>query len=306
MASKTLRIEFVGTSLKRLSRHLLILFIAFLAVLLPGCAQFLLRTATPSLIPNITASFFEECDPELAKVAIPSNLKLLEGLLKNDPQNREILVSLAMGFAGYSLLFVEAEDPKRASLFYLRARSYGFQALGEKGRVLANPELSRDELQSRLKALSDAEYRALFWSTLSWNAWISLNLDQPRALSEIALAEACLNKLFEMDSSYLHGLPHILMGVLFSARPPLLGGNPDKARAHFEEAVKENSGKFFLTQVYYARYYAVRVQDKALFERLLQGVMSNDPADLKDVCLINRVMQQQAQRLIEQSEDLFI
>jgi len=291
---------------KMMRRSVVMFLLALAPAFLWGCTQLILRTAAPALIPNITASFFEECDPDLARIAIPSNLKLMEGLLKKDPQNREILVSLATGFAGYSLLFVEPEDPERASQFYLRARAYGFQALGGKGRVLEDFAVSQEEIQVMLKTLSQEDFPALFWATLSWNAWISLNLDQPGALSQTAAAEACLNKLLEMDPYYFYGLPHLLMGVLLSARPPLLGGDPGRAAAHFESALKQSDGKFFLTQIYFARYYAVRVQDRALFESLLQGVMANDPAELRDVCLINRVMQQRAKDLIRQLEDLFI
>jgi hypothetical protein len=284
----------------------IILLLVFIHALMAGCTQFVLRAAAPSLLPGMTASFFEECDPDLARHAMPSNLKLLEGLLKKDPQNREILVSLAMGFAGYTLLFVESDHPERASHLYLRARAYGFQALGDKGRVLADSATSLETLQGTLKTLSKSDYPALFWATLSWNAWISLNLDQPRALSQAAFAEACLNRLLEMDPLYFHGLPHILAGALFSARPPLLGGDPSRAGTHFEAALEENRGRFFLTQVYFARYYAVRVQDKALFERLLEAVKTDDPENLKDACLINRVMQHRAEQLLQQIEDLFI
>ena len=289
-----------------MTRRSVILFIALAPALLSGCTQFILRTATPSLLPGITASFLEECDPMLARDAIPSNLKLLEGLLKRDPRNREILVSLATGFAGYSLLFVETEDPNRASLLYLRARAYGFQALGEKGRVIADPRLSQQELLAALDILSESDYRPLFWAALSWNAWINLNLDQPTALAQMAAAEACLDKALETDPHYMHGLPLILKGVLLAARPSMLGGDPGKAAAHFEAALKENRGKFFLTQVYFARYYAVRVQDEALFEHLLNEVVAGNPAVLQDACLINRVMKQRATELMEQREDLFI
>ncbi|MBN2034983.1 MAG: hypothetical protein JW836_17085 [Deltaproteobacteria bacterium] len=284
----------------------IIFCIAFAGALASACTQLILRTVAPSFIRDITASFLEECDPDLARNAIPSNLKLMEGLLKKDPQNREILVSLATGFAGYSLLFVETEDPVRASHLYLRSMAYGFEALGDKGRVLADPAISREDLQATLKTLSEADFRALLWTTLSWNAWISLNLDQPSALSQMAAAEACLARLLEINPFYLHGLPQILTGALLAARPPMLGGNISKAEEHFERALNENGGKFFLTQVYFARYYAVRVQDRHLFERLLQDVLSNEPADLKDVCLINRMMQQRAAYLMQHLEDFFI
>ena len=282
----------------------IILFLALGLAFFSACTQVVIRTAAPSLIPNFTASIFEECDAELARNAIPSSLKLMEGLLRNDPQNKEILLSLSMGFAGYSLLFVEPEDPERASQLYLRARAYGLEALGEKGERLLG--VSREKLQAALKTISKDDYQALFWATLSWNAWISVNLDQPKALSEMAAAEACLKRLLEMNPNYLHGLPNVLMGVSLSARPPLLGGNPGQALSHFEAAMQSGEGKFFLTQVFFARYYAVRVQDKALFDKLLEGVTHGDPGALKDVCLINQVMQERARALMKQRDDLFL
>jgi tetratricopeptide (TPR) repeat protein len=270
-----------------------------------GCTQLIVRSAAPSLIPGFTASIFEECDPHLAKSAIPSSLKLMEGLLRSDPHNQEILHSLSMGFAGYSLLFVEMEDPERASQLYLRSRAYGLQALGKKAEGLTDPELSREKLQAVLQTIPGSDYQAFFWTTLSWNAWIRLNLDQPKALSQLPAAEACLRKLLEWNPRYMYGLPHVLMGVSLSARPPLLGGNPRQALAHFESALQESRGEFFLTPVFYARYYAVRVQDRVLFDRLLKGVTDGDPRSLKDVCLINRVMQQRAGDLRNQRDDLF-
>jgi tetratricopeptide (TPR) repeat protein len=273
---------------------------------LSGCTQLVIRTAAPSLVPNFTASIFEECDPDLAKNAIPGTLKLMEGLLRSDPRNREILVSLSMGFAGYSLLFVETESPEKASELYLRARAYGLQALGKNGTRLMGPGPTREELNAALKTVSESDYQSLFWMTLSWNAWIALNLDKPEALSQMAAADACLKRLLEMDPLYLYGLPHVLMGVSLSARPPLLGGNPREALAHFEAALRIGGGKFFLTQVFFARYYAVRVQDKDLFDRLLREVTTGNPRELKDVCLINRVMQQRADDLKKKRDDFFI
>jgi hypothetical protein len=70
--------------------------------------------------------------------------------------------------------------------------------------------------------------------------------------------------------------------------------------------MQDNHGNFYLVQVYFAKYYAVRVQDKELFERTLAEVIRGNPGQLKDVCLINRVMQTRAQELVKQAEDLFL
>jgi hypothetical protein len=40
-----------------------------------------------SMIPGFTSAFFEECDLKLAEASLPAELKLMEGLLKNDPGN---------------------------------------------------------------------------------------------------------------------------------------------------------------------------------------------------------------------------
>jgi hypothetical protein len=270
-----------------------------------GCMQLALR-ASLSLFPNFAATIFEECDPELAKTSIPANLKLMEGLLKNDPENKNILTTLSMGFAGYSLLFVEPEDLERASAFYLRALEYGIRALGDKGPPLRNRDGGLEPVRAALKNMDQNDLEALFWTTLSWNAWINLNLHKPNALAQLSASEACLKRVLELDEHFFYGAPHILMGAGLAARPPLLGGSPEKARGHFEKALQENHRKFFLAQVYFAKYYAVRVQDKELFSRVLAEVIHGNPGELKEVCLINRVMQTRAQELAKQAEDLFL
>jgi tetratricopeptide (TPR) repeat protein len=270
-----------------------------------GCMQVALR-ASPSLFPNFAEAIFEECDPELAKASIPPNLKLLEGLLKNDPENKKILTTLSLGFAGYALLFVESEDPERASAFYLRALEYGTRALGDKGAPLRNRDAGLEPMRAALKSMDQNDLEPLFWTTLSWNAWINLNLDKPSALAQLGASEACLKRVLELDDHFFYSAPHILMGASLAARPPLLGGSPEKAKVHFEQAMQETHGKFYLAQVYFAKYYAVRVQDKELFVRTLAEVIHGNPRELQDVCLINRVMQSKAQELAKQTEDLFL
>jgi len=288
-----------------MKRALCVLLIPLGLMQLLGCMQVALR-ASPSLFPNVAATVFEECDPELAKASIPSNLKLMEGLLKNDPENKKILTTLSMGFAGYSLLFIEPEDPERASAFYLRALEYGVRALGDKGTPLRYRDGSLEPFRAALKNMDPNDLEALFWATLSWNAWINLNLDKPSALAQLGAAEACLKRVLELDERFFFSAPHILMGASLAARPPLLGGSPEKARVHFELAMQESQRKFYLAQVYFAKYYAVRVQDKELFVRVLAEVIHGNPDGLKEVCLINRVMQSRAQELARHAEDLFL
>ena len=281
------------------------LLIALLIPILSGCVK-LVTQFSPSLIPNLTQTFFEECDPELARLSFPADLKLMEGLVKNDPQNKQLLTALCMGFTGYSMLFVEEEDPERASRLYLRARSYGFRALGPKGAFLQESGLNAESIRAKLNTFGEKDLKALFYTTMSWHAWINLNLDKPVALAQMGIAQACLERILELNPAYLYGTPYVLMGTILAARPGLAGGDARQAKVYFEKAMEVSKGKFYFVQYYFARYYAVRIQDRQLFRKLAQDAVQGHPGELKDACLINSVMQQKAKKLLNMTEDLFL
>jgi len=282
-----------------------ILIIILLIPILSGCVK-LVTQFSPSLIPNLTQTFFEECDPELARLSFPADLKLMEGLVKNDPQNKQLLTALCMGFTGYSMLFVEEEDSERASRLYLRARSYGFRALGRKGAFLKESGLSAENIRAKLDTFGESEFRALFYTTMSWHAWINLNLDKPAALAQMGIAQACLGRVLELNPGYLYGTPYVLMGTILAARPALAGGDAPQAKVYFEKAMEVSKGKFYFVHYYFARYYAVRIQDRRLFRKFAQEAVQGHPSELKDACLINSVMQQKAKKLLDMTEDLFL
>ncbi|MFC1896161.1 TRAP transporter TatT component family protein, partial [Thermodesulfobacteriota bacterium] len=233
-----------------------------------------------------------------------AQLKFMEGLLKSAQGNKQLLTALSMGYAGYALLFVEDMDQERASRLYARAQHYGALALNLSPDTLRGA--ARDGHGGQmLRGIGKKELPALFWTTLAWNAWIRLNLDKPAAVAELAPAEACLERILELDAEYFHGAPQVLAGSFLAAKPGLLGGESVRAREFFESALRSSDGKFFLTQYYYARYYAVRAQDRELFETLLEDMQEAPPEGLKDVCLINTAMQQKAKSLLTMADDLF-
>jgi len=281
--------------MKKMSDGLTIL--AFLLLGLTGCTR-LAVNATSTLVPDLTQAFFEECDLQLARQALPGELKLMEGLLKNAPQNKDLLTALCMGFTGYAMLFVEDDDPERASKIYLRARSYGLRAIGLK-------EMRQQAVQERVKGIGRDEIGPLFWIAMSWHAWINLNLDEPAALGQLGIAQACLDQVMAIDPNYFFGSPYLITGSMLAARPKMLGGDAIKARDCFSKAMAASNGQFFLAPYYYAKYYAVRVQDKALFLDLIRKVESGQPDRLREVCLINTAVQQKARRLKMLADELF-
>ncbi|HDG96671.1 MAG TPA: hypothetical protein ENG73_00645 [Desulfobacterales bacterium] len=273
--------------------------LAIFMALTAGCIRLALRMS-PSVFDNFSVTLLKECDPELAKDALPGQLKLAETFLKEDPRNRKILESLCMGYAGYALLFVEQFDPKRASRLYYRALGYGLRAMGIKDIGIKMPSSAMILQKLKLAAPSTA-----FWTSVAWLRWINLNLDNPTALAQSPLAQACLEYVIKTQPDYFYGASYAVMGSVLASKASGLGGELASAKRFFENALNISKGKLYLVQFLYARYYAVAKQDRRLFSTLLLSILDGRTGS-EDVCLINQVIKRWAKKLLENIDDFFI
>jgi hypothetical protein len=251
------------------------------------------------------ASINAETDPVLAEQAIPASLKMLEGLLRDDPENETLLRNLAEGFCGYAFSFVEDTDPDRASGLYLRGRRYAERLLVADGAPEHLTGQNPAQFKETIKTLDADHLPGLYWMGQCWAGWLMLNLDDLQAFVAISKVEAVLQKALALDESFHYAGPHLLLGAFYGGRSKLLGGNPDKARGHFEQCLELTQQQFLMAKVIYAKTYAVQMQDLGLFKKLLEAVL-DAPADiLPGQQLANAVAKRKAQTLLESADDLF-
>jgi hypothetical protein len=250
-------------------------------------------------------ALYEESDLQIAEQAIASNLKLLEGLHKADPKNQEILLMLTQGYSSFSLGFVEDESVSRAQLFYLRARGYGFLML-EKTEAFRDSIPSReDEFIERLKKIKAKDVPALFWTAFAWGGWINLSKDNAQAIFDLGKVKQMMSRVIELEEGYFYGASHLLFGSIYGSLPRMLGGDPDKAKEHFEKCLSLSNERFMLAYVYLARYYAHPNLDEALFDKYLKIVLQA-PADiLPENKLLTAIAKDKAQKLIIKKEQMF-
>jgi hypothetical protein len=275
-----------------------------LLILLQGCSTLSIRMATP-MVQGQVASINEETDPVLAEQAIPASLKMLEGLLREDPGNETLLKNLTEGFCGYAFSFVEDSDPGRASRLYLRGRSYAERLLVANGAPEHLTTLNPVQFKETLKALDADHLPGLYWMGQCWAGWLMLNLDDLQAFIAISKVETILQRTLALDESFYYAGPHLLLGAFYGGRSKLLGGNPDKARNHFEKCFELTQNKFLMAKVLYAKTYAVQMQDRTLFKKLLAEVMDAPANILPEQQLANAVAKQKAKKLLESADDLF-
>ena len=85
----------------------------------------------------------------------------------------------------------------------------------------------------------------------------------------------------------------------------MLGGNVKKAKNHFEKSLKLTERKFLISQVLYAQYFAVQTQDKMLYRKLLEEVVSAKDDILPEQNLITQLAKKKAKRLLENQRRVF-
>lgn len=263
-------------------------------------------------------------DPAIAEGAIPYSISQSEGLLLVVPENVALRVNLMRTYGSYGFAFLEdrleeaevnddearmQHYTERASMAYRRARQIGFETMtmeeGDDGGAEGAMRRGVDAWRAYLQRFDDAEQAPIiFWTGYAMGRYISLHREDPDAIADLPYAIACFERTLQLDPSYNYYAPHAAMGAYYARAAPSLGGEPDRARASFEEAIRRTNRHFLTYLVLYARAYAVMMQDRALYQRLLQEVI--DAGDvMPEQRLANQIAKRRARRYLAQIDNLF-
>jgi len=117
-------------------------------------------------------------------------------------------------------------------------------------------------------------------------------------------APTLLDGEIELDETYFHGAAHLFFGSLWGMKPKMLGGDPEKAKEHFEKNLQITEGKFLLTYIYYTRFYAAKTLDEELFDQLLTKVNDTPAEVLPGFQLLNMIAKEKAKFLMEKKDEL--
>lgn len=292
--------------LRILRRRAAVANLALVWLTLSGCStsQLIARGAAP-LIDHGMAAMNRETDLELARASIPANLKMIEALLLADPGNAAYRVQAAMGFHGYALGFVEADDPDRAVALYQRARDHALVALDQAGMPQAMLMGKPAELQRALAKLDARAVPALFWAASAWGKWIELQLDNPARLDELPRVEALMQRVLDLDETYYYGSAHVFFGVYYGGRAPMFGGDYARAARHFDQAASIGQNQLQWVEVYRARYLLRQMGQREAFHATLSRVLDAPASPDPELHLANVLAKKEAASLLAQEGDLF-
>lgn len=265
----------------------------------------------------------EQTDYEYARLAAPGNLMQIEGLLKVDPDNEQLLMLATQGYASYAYGFLEEEMEEaehrgdleaadearaRARAMYLKAKDFGMHLLTSMAPDL--PESMQRDPDELAKALAEEftdeeDAPALFWTGAAWASAINISRDDPALVADLPFPSTLVRQALKLDETYFNAGPDMYLGIFLSSRSETIGGDPAKGREHFERALKLTDRKALVIQYNYAKTYAVQTQNKTLFEKLLNEVLAQPVEEQSPVALANVIAKRRAKRLLSQVDTYF-
>lgn len=265
-------------------------------------------------------------DPDLAEEAIPASIATMDGLREIRPKDTELRLMVARALGSYGFGFMEdhmeaalANDDdkggehfrKRAALAYGRCRDLALGNLtqweDEGGGAQAQVKKGLAAWTDYLKKFDDAgKYvPTMFWGAYCWGRYIGVNRDDVNAIADLPYASALADRVLALDPTYYGYAPHALRGGLLGTIPAQLGGKPEEAKKEFETAITATHGKNLMYLVIEAQIVAVALQDRALYQKLLNTTLSA-PVDIDpDQVLVNQLAKRRAERYLAQTDQLF-
>ena len=273
-----------------------------LGLLLPSCSR-LVSNAASDLADNLTQAIADSDDPATVKAGAPAYLLMMDGMVRRDPDNVELLTQAAVLYSTYSAAFVD--DPERARRLARRALDYATRALC--AHEVDDCRLRTTDFETFTARIAQVPLRDLpllyAWGA-AWAGWIKAHADDFDALAELARVEVIMQRVVVLDEAYRQGSAHLYLGTFSILVPPALGGRPETARAHFERAIAISGGRNLMAKVVFARQYARMLYDRPLHDRLLNDVLEADPV-VPGMVLQNTMAQEQARELLASADDYF-
>ena len=297
-----------------------LLAIIFASILFIGCSvRRLAVNKIGDALANSGTTFARDDDPELIKAAVPFSLKLIESLLDESPKHQGLLLAASRGFTQYAYAFVqedadEVEDRDLASAnalrsrargLYLRARDYGLRGIEVKHPGFEK-QLRQDSKSAVEKLTSTKEVALIYWTAAAWGAAISVSKNDPDVIGDQPIVEALIDRALKLDAQFESGAIHSFLISYEPARQGAKGDPNNRAKEHFDEAVKLSGGQLASPFVSFAETVCIAKQDRIGFEAALKRALAIDPNSHVESRLENLIMQRRARWLLSRVDQLFI
>jgi hypothetical protein len=284
--------------------------LAALAVGSSGCISAILADGQIAATRKAAVAVNTIADYELQRSATQAGLAQFEGMHLLRPGNEDALFLLTEAWGGYAYAFPQdayeeesdagqddlaTYNKKRAHLAYDRAVFFGLELLSHRTDGFEAAKRNADTLQPWLKDhfTSEGDAENLFWLGYAWLSRVNLLQDDPAMVADLFVGVDFMERSVAIDPTLEHWSGTIALAA-YHARP---AGEIDQAKQMFELALAKTARKNLQVQLNYATAYACMKQDRALYESLLNEVLSATDPD-PEQRFVNMLAKRRARRAL--------
>ncbi|MGE3611623.1 MAG: TRAP transporter TatT component family protein [Bacteriovoracaceae bacterium] len=253
-----------------------------LFVLVAGCGsvqKMAIRSSTP-VFQKSGDLLMREKNWNFFKDSAPGNIKFLEMLALQDPNNLKLKGVLIKGIAGYAyavpetlyfgdtLAGKENSNWKNEAIYhYTRALDYGLEYLEKKG-INRNDLLSMEEVQLKellKKKIEADDVIAILYTAQSWGSLINLQKDNIALVTQVPKVKLLFDRICEINPDIEYGVCDIFFAQYEASRPRMLGGNPEKAEENYQLTMRKYP-KNLLVRLNYIQFMILPGFDEQKYE----------------------------------------
>jgi len=230
-------------------------------LLLAGSGCSLQELAADEMTPILERGkddFNRETVPAYARAAGPGLLAVVDAMALASPENVDLRLLQAEMQASFAFAFLEEVDPTWATSHYRKAQRAALAALAEEEEDLAAALADGAEVETLEPLLAAADrdaLPALFWWAFGRGSEINLERT-PGQMAQLDRVEAVMGWVLERQPGFYNGGPHLFFALRYAMLSASLGGDPDRAREHFEAVERATSGRMLIAQVLRAQHLA--------------------------------------------------
>ncbi len=231
---------------------------------------------------------------------LKESLAKFEELHRARPAALEPLIYLTRG--NYFLADAQLDGAAEKKETYERAAAFGEKAMATNAEFRTLVE-SGKSLEESLGVLTVAEVPAIYWTAASLGKWAKAS-GITAALKYKTRIKAMIERVEKLAPDYFFGAAARYWGGYYAVAPSFAGGDMKKSRTSFDRSLAA-APEYLGTKVLMAEVYATKIQDRKLFDALLQEVLSSKEDRHPELGPENTWEKKKAQRLLNTADDLF-
>jgi len=159
------------------------------------------------------------------------------------------------------------------------------------------------KVEDAVEVIGEPGVAPLYWYATNLGKWSNAMGFATRLKNKDRIFKV-ITRVADLAPDFFYGAADRYFGAFYAIAPAFAGGDLDKSLEHFKKAT-ERYPYYLSTHVLLAEFYATKRQDKDLFKKELEFVLSVPDNAIPEVTAENKIEKAKAQRLLGKIDDLF-